>query len=291
MRADERGLLRGGDAVLCGARLQRVADVCEPVRMRFSAEHLRRAAFLAPFGRELHRPDTRVVERPGWYQIVTPSASGFLNEVYVSQLAPEDVGRVVDEVVAEYAPRGAPVKWCVGHWTEPEDFRDRLLARGFTSTAVRAMACATDLRVDVPSGVVAEEVTPDMVDEHVDFEANGWGIPGDQHAVEQETHRAALTATPRTAHFFVARLERQIVASCGLFLREGFGYLVGGLVAPEARGRGIYRALVEARLAFLRARGIPLAITHARDATSSPMLERLGFSTVYRYECLYLQTR
>lgn len=80
------------------------------------------------------------------------------------------------------------------------------------------------------------------------------------------------------------------MASCGLFLRDGFGYLVGGLVAPEVRGRGIYRALVAARLAFLRERGMPLAITHARDATSAPMLEHLGFGTVYRYQCMYLTT-
>jgi hypothetical protein len=30
-----------------------------------------------------------------------------------------------------------------------------------------------------------------------------------------------------------------------------------------------------------------LAVTHARDATSAPILERLGFETLYRYECLY----
>lgn len=256
--------------------------------MRWTEEACARAAFRAPIGRELHRPDTRVIERPGWYQVVTPSALGYLNEVYISQLAPEDVDAAIDEVVARYAPfAGTPVKWCVGHWTEPKDFRERLLARGFTAVPVRAMACSTDLELDVPTGVTVDEVTLETVDAYVAFEARGWGIPDDQHAIERQTHGDAITASPRTAHFFAAAIDGVIVASGAIFLREDFGYLVGALVAPEARGRGLYRALVDARLAFLRARGITLAITHARDATSAPRLEHLGFHTVYTYECCY----
>ena len=84
------------------------------------------------------------------YQIVTPSAVGYLNEL--SKLAPEDADRAI-EVVADYSshPGGAPVKWCVGHWTEPKDFRERPRA-GFTAVSVRAMACSTDLRLEVPTG-------------------------------------------------------------------------------------------------------------------------------------------
>lgn len=208
-------------------------------------------------------------------------------------MAREDADSAIDEVVADYAARatGASVKWCVGPWTEPKDFRARLRARGFTATAVRAMACSTDLRLEVPSGVTVDELTLDSVDAYVAFEAHGWNMPDEEHALERQTHAAALTASPRTAHFFSARVDGAIVASCGLFLRDDFGYLVGGLVAPEARGRGIYRALVDARLAFLRARGITVAITHARDATSAPVLEHLGFRTVFPYECWYLNAR
>lgn len=259
--------------------------------MRWTKDALEAAAFRAPIGRELHRPDTRVIERPGWYQIITPSAVGSLNEIYISKLASEDADEAIEEVIADYSSRagGAPVKWCVGHWTEPKDFRKRLLERGFTATAVRAMACTTDLRLEVPSGVTVDEVTFENIDAYVAFGARGWGMHDDELAIERQTHAVALTASPRTAHFFAARIDGAIVASCGIFLREDFGYLVGGLVAPEARGRGIYRALVDARLAFLRERGIAFAVTHARDATSAPMLEHLGFHTVYPYERWYLK--
>jgi GNAT superfamily N-acetyltransferase len=47
-------------------------------------------------------------------------------------------------------------------------------------------------------------------------------------------------------------------------------------VVPAFRGRGIYRALVRARLAHAAAEGATLALVHA-EPTSSPILQRLGF--------------
>jgi GNAT superfamily N-acetyltransferase len=54
----------------------------------------------------------------------------------------------------------------------------------------------------------------------------------------------------------------------------------GTAVIPEFRGRGVYRALVHARMTDAKARGARLALVHAREKTSSPILQRLGF-TVY----------
>ena len=46
---------------------------------------------------------------------------------------------------------------------------------------------------------------------------------------------------------------------------------------PEARGKGAYQALVDARLRYAAAQGIPLATSQAKADTSAPILERLGF--------------
>jgi hypothetical protein len=248
----------------------------------------REAAFRAPLGRELHRPDTTVVERPGWYQILTPSAVGYLNEIYISELDDRDAERVIDEVVAEHRAFRKRVKWCVGHWTRPTDFRERLVRRGFETVPVRVMACSAELAVGVPPAVSAVEVGMDGVDAYVDAVTKAWGMREDQLELERCSHRAALAATPRTAHFFTASIAGTSVATAGVFLRDGFGYLVGGQVLAEARGRGAYRGLVAARLAFLRARGITLAITHALEGSSAPMLEHLGFETLYRFDCMIL---
>ena len=56
--------------------------------------------------------------------------------------------------------------------------------------------------------------------------------------------------------------------------------LMGGAVLPEARGRGVYRALVRARWEDAVARGTPLLVTEAMPDTSYPILTRLGFGVV-----------
>jgi GNAT superfamily N-acetyltransferase len=62
--------------------------------------------------------------------------------------------------------------------------------------------------------------------------------------------------------------------------------LDGGATRPEARGRGVYRALVRARWDAAVERGTPALVVQAQE-TSRPILERLGFErvcTVYELE-------
>jgi hypothetical protein len=61
----------------------------------------------------------------------------------------------------------------------------------------------------------------------------------------------------------------------GSFSEHGVS-LFGGAVRQEARGRGVYRALVHTRLADAAARGTPVALTQG-GRLSRPILARLGF--------------
>jgi GNAT superfamily N-acetyltransferase len=253
--------------------------------MIWTPERRREAALRAPIGRELYRDDSQWIERPGWMQLVTPSAPGtFLNEILLSQVADEDAEGVIDEVLADHRARRRPVKWCVGHWTRPADLGQRLERRGFVRHPVRAMGCETARIVDVPAGVGFVAVDEQNLETYLAIEARGWGLPADQIPLQERSYLAAIAAQPRTAHFFAATLHGAMVGTCGVFLRDGYGYLVGSQVLERARGKGIYRALVAARLAFLREIRFELAVTHARDATSAPMLEHLGFETIYPYD-------
>jgi len=66
-------------------------------------------------------------------------------------------------------------------------------------------------------------------------------------------------------------------------LYDDLGFFLGEeRELPPFRKRGLYRAMVAARLAHARAHGIPLATSHAREATSAPILAALGFDTVCR---------
>jgi GNAT superfamily N-acetyltransferase len=254
----------------------------------WTTERKYEAAVRAPEGRELWRPDSRLIERSGWRQLVTPSANGYLNEVSHCQVAPEDVERAIDEAIASFQAHGLATKWYVGPTTQPSDLGERLARRGFISWDVRAMGAETGRSLDAPSDVEVVEVSERNLDGYIDTMMKGWSTDDDQRGLERETYFGELSKRPQTAHFFVARLDGKDVGTAGLFLRKDYGYLVGGQVLESARGRGAYRALVAARLAFLHARGHGYAVTLAREATAAPLLERLGFETIFRCACYLL---
>jgi GNAT superfamily N-acetyltransferase len=251
----------------------------------------RQAAISAPLCRDLHRPDSRVIERPGWFQVITPSTrSAHLNEVMLSQVETALAEATIDETIAVYRKYRLPIKWCVGPRTAPEDMGERLRRRGFQPWDVRGMGCdpaACEL-------ATPDEVTVEAVDEwnlpvFVDTMASGWSLADDQKEPTAGQFRSALRAEPRTVHLYLARIGARPVGTAGLILRKDYAYLIGSQIEPAARGRGLYRALIEARLRFLRERGVALAVTQAREKTSAPMLEHLGFETLFRSQCWLLE--
>jgi len=91
-----------------------------------------------------------------------------------------------------------------------------------------------------------------------------------------ETYRERLSDP--TARLFVAYWGERPVSAGRLELApaRAFASLWGGGTVPEARHRGAYRALVEARADRARRSGYRYLTVDARE-TSRPILERLGF--------------
>lgn len=85
----------------------------------------------------------------------------------------------------------------------------------------------------------------------------------------------------------VAYLDGRPVGSGGLTLAGADARFWGGAVLPEARGWGVYRALLAARLGYAIAQGAELALVKGRVQTSGPILRRAGF-TVHGQERSYL---
>ncbi|MFO0668356.1 MAG: GNAT family N-acetyltransferase [Polyangiaceae bacterium] len=254
--------------------------------MSLSFEDKKSLCVRAPRRRELMRPDTRIVERPGWFQVITPSAPGtVLNEVVASRVSEGDADRVIDETVAEYAATSHPTKWCVGEWTAPSDFGDRLTARG-----VHELGRPQDGVFDVarardaggrPRRAGHRRESRRVPRRHDARLVIARGADGRRacRASRRPSRHGERSALLRRAY------RQRVVGTAWLSLREDYAYLLGTQVFEAARGRGAYRALVAARLAFLRERGIDVAVTHAREATSAPMLEHLGFETLFRSRC------
>jgi hypothetical protein len=161
-----------------------------------------------------------------------------------------------------------------GPLTEPAGFGSVLERHGFESWAIRGMYVdPTAWHSDPVPGVEIHEVTLNTLDDYLTASAAG-RTRSSPMAGATTLVRAYATGQ---FHFFTARVGGNSIGTAGYIVEPRFACLVGGNVFPEYRGRRIYRALVDARLARLAAQGMRLATTQAREATSAPMFERFGF--------------
>ena len=75
----------------------------------------------------------------------------------------------------------------------------------------------------------------------------------------------------------VAYLDGRPVGTGGLALVDGVARLWGGAVREEARGRGVYRAVLDERIRRGVEGGATMALVKGRIQTSGPILRRAGF--------------
>ncbi|HEY1118443.1 MAG TPA: GNAT family N-acetyltransferase, partial [Acidimicrobiales bacterium] len=99
----------------------------------------------------------------------------------------------------------------------------------------------------------------------------------DREAVEAEHPGEVRKVRTGGGGAVVAYLDDRPVGSGGLTVAGRDARLWGGGVLPETRGRGVYRALLAARLDYARDVGAELAIVKGRVETSGPILRRAGF--------------
>ena len=221
-------------------------------------------------------PDLQVIERPGWLQIVTPSIkSGSLNEVIYSLLDERGADATIDAAIATYRDLGLKFRWNAGPGSGPADLSERLERRGLAPSWGRGMARSTDDRGPLGSVVEVDDRT---VDQYTYVMAAGWNADA---AALLSLHRHVLAEGRQC--LFVGYCDGVPAAAASYVPFERSAFLMGGVVLANYRGRGLYRALVQTRLAHAHARGITLATSHAREATSAPILENIGFETVCRF--------
>jgi len=226
-------------------------------------------------------PDLQLVERPGWRQLVTPSLKrGGMNEVSFARLAEDEIDAVIDATIAQYRALDCRFVWRVGPDSAPADLPAHLAKRGLVHGVSSGMARSTEMYAPDDAHISVERVDATTVDIFTRTMAAGWEMdPGPLAPVN-----ARVISHGRGHHLFLARFDGEPAATAGSVLFERSVYLLGGVTLPTFRGRGLYRALVAARMQHARAHGVQLATSHARADTSAPILERLGFETLCRYD-------
>jgi GNAT superfamily N-acetyltransferase len=227
-------------------------------------------------------PELRVVERPGWLQIITPTfRDGSFNGVSLSVLGEDEADQVIDRTIEEYRRLGIKFRWSVPPGSKPDDLGDRLARRGLVHTSVRAMARTTShVSPLVDPDIRVEEIGARDIEVYTRVMAEGWSTsPEPLLAV----HRAVLADPGRCHHLFLALHRGQPAAVASYAAFERSAYLIGAVVLPRYRGLGLYRASVTARLRAAASRGLSLATSQAMETTSAPLLEHMGFDTLARF--------
>ena len=173
------------------------------------------------------------------------------------------------------------VAWWVGWTAEPADLAERLLAcglvrsddpptlTGMTSTRPPPAEPAIDVRR-------VETLEDYLATLEVDWRA--WDVEHDdldERRAREIARFDAMMATGTVHHWAGFLDEERVGIGRAIDMDEGVA-LFGGAVLPDARGRGVYRALVRARWEHAVARGTPLLVAQA-GPMSRPVLAGLGF--------------
>ena len=105
----------------------------------------------------------------------------------------------------------------------------------------------------------------------------GGALPPDER-IEQNAARDAATVPVGEGGMLVAYTDGTPAGSGGVTMADGVARLWGGVVLPAARGQGIYRAVLDARLSYAVTHGATMALVKGNVATSGPILRKAGFT-------------
>ncbi|HEY3592811.1 MAG TPA: GNAT family N-acetyltransferase, partial [Polyangiaceae bacterium] len=229
----------------------------------WSRERLLREVVESPRRAFIPIEGTRVIERSGWLQLITPSfPRGGFNDVARAELADDEADSVIDSTIAEYVKLGLEFRWIVGPDSRPTDLAERLDRRGLVRHQVSGMVRVLDGYQEpvADRSIAVESIDLSNESEFSRVTALGWKM--DRESLSAY-HRQVLSPVGHRHHLFLARLDGEAVGSASFVAGDYSAYLMGGVVLSPFRGRGIYRALVAARVRGAKQLGLSLATCQA----------------------------
>lgn len=216
------------------------------------------------------------------YCLVTSLRSATVERI---RLTEDRVETAVEEVRTIARERGFEyTTWWLGERTTPVDLATRLAELGLEPDP--DLPEMTSLTIaSTPAGKPEVEVRRvETVEDYLralELDWAVWEVPEDERAEQRAVHREAwpqFVADGRVSRY-LAFLDSEPVGYGQVAFTPWAALLLGGSVLPEARGRGVYRALVHARWREAVERGVP-RISVSAGPMSAPILERLGFERI-----------
>ncbi|AUX40345.1 hypothetical protein SOCE26_017450 [Sorangium cellulosum] len=189
----------------------------------------------------------------------------------------------VDRLEDFFRSRGVLASLGVSPYADPT-LIEQLGRRGFVleefdHVLVRPLSGA-ERPSPLPEGVCVSRAEP--------ADAEAWSrVVGQGFSGEEEVSPGAMDAglmlfhEPRAACFW-AHVDGRPAGGGAMAFHDGLASLFATSTRPEFRGRGVQRALIEARLAHAAASGCELAsVVTAPGSASYRNMERAGFRVVY----------
>ena len=240
--------------------------------------------------RDLYDRDQRINARePGVRPEVTPFTVRQINEnepdsfLLYSKLNAGNVDQIISDEIAYFEGIGHSFEWKVFSHDDPPDLVERLAARGFETgeqetILVLDMATLSGALTQAPAHDIRRVTTTAGIKPLLEVQAEVWNGDYSGH-LDRLTWE--LTNHPETISLYGAYVEDKLVASAWMrYTPESqFASLWGGSTLEGYRGRGVYTALVAARVQEAVSRGRRFLTIDASDM-SRPIVQKLGFVAI-----------
>jgi ribosomal protein S18 acetylase RimI-like enzyme len=209
-----------------------------------------------------------------------------INAASHADLAPAAVGDRIAEGAAWLTTRTDRWRWLVGATSRPPDLGKSLEAAGLRllsdNPGMALHLRGWDPEAPRPAGLIIEPVVDEAgLGRWRDVQQRGLGLDEESTEAWWVAHRRPGFDPALPLRNWVASLEGTPVAAAALFVGAGVAGIYNVCTVPEARGRGIGRAVTSAALDEAVSRGLSLAILGASEM-GQPVYRRMGFREVSR---------
>lgn len=206
---------------------------------------------------------------------ITPLSHPLANILGLARLNEGNADATIERVKERYGDKA--FGWVVGPNTIPTDLPSRLQSAGLVPVAQMAGMALTDLDrpIFAPQAHVEEVTMLDAAREN-DMMARAYGMPPEMSDFLLRVFAGQRDI--RSRGYFAYQEGRPVAWGYLVYVPESPIVLLGGAATiPEARGHGLYTALVKRRLDDARADGREAAVIQADRTTSAPICAKLGF--------------
>lgn len=225
------------------------------------AERILRDCFFS-FGQY---PQATRIDEPRVAGVISGIPVPFFNGIAATNIEDD---RDIDRITAMFRERQAPFRWWLTPSTRPSDLEAKLLARGFHHTydanGMVAELAKVDFDAPPPRELTIQRVAnARQFDAWIDVFAETFDIPPHVCAIWRDAY-TVFGFDDIWVHY-VGYLDEKPVTITSLLMAEDLGgiYCVGTI--PEARGRGVGRALTLAAMKEAKERGATRAVLQSSD--------------------------